>query len=263
MKEMKIGFIGYGNMAQAIATGLIASKAAAGSRMCACAGNFDKLCRNAEKTGIVPLRTAEEVIENSDFVILAVKPYMVEAVVEPIKGRLKERTVISVVAGYDFERYEEILEPGTQHISTIPKTPVSVCEGIFVCESRHSLSGEELDAFVSLFQKISLIEFVDSVHLSSAGTLSGCTPALTAMYMEALGDAGVKYGISRETAYRMAAQMIVGTGKLYLETGTHPGAMKDMVCSPGGTTIRGVSALEKRGFRGTVIDAIDAIEENR
>ena len=82
MKEMKIGF-----MAQAIATGLIASKAAAGSRMCACAGNFDKLCRNAEKKGIVPLRTAEEVIENSDFVILAVKPYMVEAVVEPIKGR--------------------------------------------------------------------------------------------------------------------------------------------------------------------------------
>ena len=114
-----------------------------------------------------------------------------------------------------------------------------------------------------LFQKISLIEFVDSVHLSSAGTLSGCTPALTAMYLEALGDAGVKYGISREAAYRMAAQMIVGTGKLYLETGTHPGAMKDMVCSPGGTTIRGVSALEKRGFRGTVIDAIDAIEENR
>ena len=133
MKEMKIGFIGYGNMAQAIATGLIASKAAAGSQMCACAGNFDKLCRNAEKKGIVPLRTAEEVIENSDFVILAVKPYMVEAVVEPIKGRLKERTVISVVAGYDFECYEEILEPGTHHISTIPNTPVSVCEGIFVC----------------------------------------------------------------------------------------------------------------------------------
>ena len=102
---MKIGFIGYGNMAQAIATGLIASKAAAGSRMCACAGNFDKLCRNAEKTGIVPLRTAEEVIENSDFVILAVKPYMVEAVVEPIKCRLKDKTVISLAAGYDFERF--------------------------------------------------------------------------------------------------------------------------------------------------------------
>ncbi len=214
MKEMKIGFIGYGNMAQAIATGLIASKAAAGSRMCACAGNFDKLCRNAEKTGIVPLRTAEEVIENSDFVILAVKPYMVEAVVEPIKGRLKERTVISVVAGYDFERYEEILEPGTHHISTIPNTPVSVCEGIFVCESRHSLSGEELDAFVSLFQKISLIEFVDSVHLSSAGTLSGCTPALTAMYMEASGRRrckirnlqrdGIPYGRTDDSRHRKA-----------------------------------------------------------
>ena len=110
---------------------------------------------------------------------------------------------------------------------------------------------------------LGLVEEIPTHLMGIAGTLTGCGPAFIDLVIEALGDAGVKYGISRETAYRMAAQMIVGTGKLYLETGTHPGAMKDMVCSPGGTTIRGVSALEKRGFRGTVIDAIDAIEENR
>ncbi len=263
MNEISLGMIGYGNMAQAITAGLLLSKAVSEKQIFACAGNYDKLCENAKKSGIVPCRTAAEVIRNSDFIILAVKPYMMEAVVLPVKELLKGKAVISVAAGYDFERCEAILEPGTHHISTIPNTPVSVCEGIFICENRHSLSQEELDSFVSLFQNISLLEFVDSAHLSPAGTLSGCTPALTAMYLEALGDAGVKYGLSRETSYRLAAQMIVGTGTLYLTTQTHPGAMKDMVCSPGGTTIRGVSALEKRGFRGTVIDAIDAIEENR
>ena len=101
---------------------------------------------------------------------------------------------------------------------------------------------------------------MDSAHLSAAGTLGGCTPAFTAMYLEALSDAGVKYGLTRAASYRIAAKMLCGTGKLYLESGTHPGAMKDAVCSPGGTTIRGVSALEKAGFRGAVIGAIDAIE---
>ena len=91
---------------------------------------------------------------------------------------------------------------------------------------------------------------IDTNHLSAAGTLSGCTPAFTAMYLEALGDAGIKYGLTRAASYRIAAKMLCGTGKLYLQTGTHPGAMKDAVCSPGGTTIRGVSHWKRRVSRG-------------
>ena len=100
---------------------------------------------------------------------------------------------------------------------------------------------------------------VDAKAMPAAGTLSGCGPAFAAMFIEALADGAVRYGVPRVTAYRLASQMLAGTAKLQLATGTHPGAMKDAVCSPGGTTIVGVAALERRGFRSAVMDSIDAI----
>lgn len=262
MITMKIGFIGYGNMAQAIAKGLITSGKMQADQIYACAAHYDKLCDNAKKAGIHPMETALEVVQQSDIVVLAVKPYLIETVVEPIKAYLAGKMVVSIAAGFNFEKYEAIFEAGTHHISTIPNTPVAVQEGIFVCEDNNSLTEEELAVFKDIFGAIALIEMVDSKHLSIAGTLSGCTPAFTAMYMEALADAGVKHGLTRPCAYRLAAQMITGTGKLYLENKEHPGQMKDAVCSPGGTTIKGVASLEKNAFRGSVIEAIDAIEMN-
>lgn len=259
-KEIKIGFIGFGNMARAIAKGLIDAGVCQGSQFFACAGHFEKLQKNAESLGVHPCRTPQDVVQNSDFVIIAVKPYMIETVTAPILDLLQSKTVISVAAGYDFEKYEQILKPGTHHISTIPNTPISVGEGILVCEKKHTLSENELNTFIQMFSHIALIEMVDTAHLSAAGTLSGCSPAFTSMYLEALADAGVKHGLTRDAAYRMAAKMICGTGKLYLESETHPAMMKDAVCSPGGTTIKGVAALEKGGFRGLVIEAIDTIE---
>lgn len=259
-KEIKIGFIGFGNMAKAIAKGLIDAGVCQGPQFFACAGHFEKLRRNAEALGVHPCKTPQEVVQSSDFVIIAVKPYMIETVTAPILDLLQSKTVISVAAGYDFEKYEQILKPGTHHISTIPNTPISVGEGILVCEKKHTLSEDELNTFIQMFSHIALIEMVDTAHLSAAGTLSGCSPAFTSMYLEALADAGVKHGLTRDAAYRMAAKMICGTGKLYLESETHPAMMKDAVCSPGGTTIKGVAALEKGGFRGLVIEAIDTIE---
>lgn len=260
MSKLKAGFIGYGNMAQAIATGLVVSGKMTGDQIYGCAADYEKLCTNAAKLGAHPMKSAEEVIGQSDIVVLSVKPNMIEEVVTPIKELLKDKVVVSVAAGCKFDFYENILAAGTHHISTIPNTPVAVAEGIWVCEKKHSLSEEELEAFKDIFGAIGLIEMVDTKNLSIAGTLSGCTPAFTAMYMEALADAGVKHGLTRPGAYRMAAKMLAGTGKLYLENNEHPGAMKDAVCSPGGTTIRGVASLEKCGFRGSVIEAIDEIE---
>lgn len=259
-KETRIGFIGYGNMAQAIAKGLLDSGACQGSQICACAGHFDRLCKNAEKMGIRPMHNAKEVAEGADLVIIAVKPGLVESVAVPIRELLEGKIVVSIAAGYGFEKYEDILGGKVHHISTIPNTPVSVGEGIFVCEERHSLTEEEFEKFTELFGKIALIEMVEPSLLSIAGTISGCTPAYTAMYLEALADAGVKHGLSRDAAYRMAAKMIAGTGKMCLAAETHPGVLKDAVCSPGGSTIRGVAALEKTGFRGSVIGAVDAAE---
>lgn len=143
------------------------------------------------------MKTAEEVISQCDFIVLAVKPNMIETVVAPIKAQLKEKVVISVAAGCNFNFYEKILEPGTHHISTVPNTPVAVNEGIWVCESKHSVSEEELAAFTEIFGVTGLIEMVDTAQLSTAGTISGCAPAFTAMYMEALADAGVKHGLDK------------------------------------------------------------------
>ena len=178
----------------------------------------------------------------------------------PVREALRGKIVVSVVAGYTFGRYERILAEGTPHLSTIPNTPVSVGEGIVVCERRHSLSEEDYARITELLSKIGLVLTVDTELLDIAGTVGGCGPAFVCLFMEALADAAVKHGIARTDAYRMAGQMVAGTGRLLLESGLHPAQLKDAVCSPGGTTIVGVAELERRRFRGAVLDAIDAIE---
>lgn len=257
--HMKIGFIGFGNMAQALARGLVRGGAVEAACIGACARDRAKLQRNTEPQGFRAFDTAAEVAEFADVVIIAVKPYQVEGVVTPIRETLKRKIVVSVAAGVTFDDYEQMLAPGTAHLSTCPNTPVAVCEGIVVFERRHSLSPEQLASLEKLFSHVGLVLSVETSLLGVAGTICGCSPAFVAMFIEALADAALKYGIPRADAYRMVSQMIVGTGKLQLETGQHPGVMKDAVCSPGGTTIVGVGELEREGFRGSVIAAIDAI----
>lgn len=264
MKELTnltIGFIGFGNMAQAMAQGWIEKGAVKADRICACAANWDKLRKNAQKFGICGCQSAKEVALQSDVVIVAVKPYLVRQVLEPILELVKDKILISVAVNMPFEAYEEFLLPGTHHLSTLPNTPVAVGEGIILCEERHSLTEEEFDLVKELFCAIALVETVDAGHLGIAGTISGCGPAFAAMFIEALSDGAVLHGLPRELSYKLASQMVVGTGKLQLATGNHPGAMKDGVCSPGGTTIVGVTALERKGFRSAVIDAIDAVQK--
>lgn len=258
---MNIGCIGFGNMAQAIVKGLVQKGDVDPSSIHVCAAHFDKCKENAQKYGVHAYASSQEVVKHADMVILAVKPYQLQKVVKPIRSLLKDKLVVSIAAGCLFDFYEEILETGTHHISAIPNTPVAIGQGIFVTEQKHSLTPKELDQFQGLFKKIALLEMVDSAHVSIAGTIAGCAPAYTAMYLEALGDAGVKHGLKREQAYALAAQMITGTGALYLANKEHPGAMKDAVCSPAGTTIKGVASLEKNAFRGIVIEAIDEVEK--
>ena len=260
LDNIKIGFIGFGNMAKAMADGFIFKEAIKPNQIYACARNWDKLCANTIDKGINPCKTAEELVEKSDIVVIAVKPYLIPNVITPIREKLKGKIVISVAAGYSFEKYEALLCPGTSHLSTIPNIPVSIGEGIIIAENRHSLSKEEYKIVEELFSKISLLQLVDSNQLSIAGTLSGCGPAFTSMFIEALADAAVKHGLTRDVSYKLASQMVAGTGKLQIATGQHPGQMKDAVCSPGGTTIVGVAILERKGLRSSVIDAIDAIE---
>lgn len=263
MTMWNIGVIGFGNIAQALIGGLLKVKAIEPDQVHVCAAHYEKLCMTAEKYGVHPYRTAEEVISNSDVVILAVKPYQMEKVVTPIKTMLTDKIVVSVASGWMFDRFETVLSEGTHHISTSPNTPVAVAEGIIIVQDKHSLSDDEFNNLMDLFEKVALVEVLDIDHMSIAGTLSGATPAYAAMFIEALGDAGVKHGLTRASAYRLASQMLAGTGKLYLEHQNHPGAMKDAVCSPGGITIAGVEALEQNGFRYAVMSAINACQNKK
>lgn len=258
---MIVGFIGFGNMAQALAAGFVRTGALNPKQIVACARDREKLRRNTEPQGYSAFRTADEVVVAADLVIVAVKPYQVEAVLTPLRKALSAKIVVSVVAGYQFEEYERLLEQGTHHLSTIPNTPVSVGAGIIVCERQHSLSDAEYAEVSELLSHVGLVQAVDTAQMGIAGTICGCGPAFVCLFIEALADAAVKHGIARADAYRMAGCMVAGTGRLQVETGVHPAVLKDAVCSPGGTTIIGVAELERKGLRGAVIDAVDAIQE--
>jgi len=263
-QNITIGFIGYGNMAQAIAQGLVDAGVVNGGDIVACAAHYDKLEASTAKLGARPLHSAREVAAAADVVVIAIKPYQIESVIKPIADEFAKngRFVVSIAAGWDLAKYQKLFGDLAQSIHiqcTIPNTPMAVGKGVLVTETDNTLTDMQTEVFESLFGPISLIERVDTAHMTIAMVVAGCAPAFTDMYIEALGDAGVQYGLQRATAYRLAAKMVEGVGALYMATGTHPGAMKDAVCSPGGTTIRGVAKLEKDGFRGAVIDAVDTI----
>lgn len=254
----KIGLVGLGNMASAIVEGWLQKKVLLPEQIYASAVNQEKLQANCSKYGI-HASTTEEIADICDIVLLCVKPKKIAEAVTNVKGALQDKMIISIAAGMPFDKIEEIL-PGTRHISIVPNTPISIGQGIVVAQKHNSFSQDELAQFERLFEPVSLIVMCDDAQLSIAGTIAGCAPAFTAMYLEALADAGVQYGLTRPMAYEIAAKMIEGVGAMYLANKTHPGAMKDAVCSPAGTTIKGIYALEKAGFRGDVMKAISAIE---
>lgn len=255
-----LGFIGFGNMAQSIAEGLISQHVLRAEQIVASAAHFDKLVSNTSRLAVRALATSQEVARQSDVLIIAVKPNMVEQVLSPVKNDIRENTlVISVAWGINNEQLEAFL-PQTHHITAIPNIPISAGKGVLVVEQAHTLTTDQYHMFSQLFEPIALLEVVDSAHISIGGILSSCAPAFTAMYVEALADAGVKFGLTRASAYRLAAKMVEGTGAELLSSGMSPSALKDAVCSPGGATIRGVVALEHEGLRGTVIRGIEAVQ---
>lgn len=260
LETVKIGFIGYGNMSGATARGLIRSGAIKGDQIYASAKNYENLCARAEKDGIHPCQTSLEVVENCDVIFIGVKPYMVSEVMGPLTEALAGKLIISLATNL-FDDDLEAIMPGTHHLFTAPNTPVSVCEGIFILQEENTLTEEQKEFTVKLLENLGLVLWMEQDHIGLAAIIAGCTPAFTAMYIEALGDAACKHGLTRPVAYSLISQMLVGTGKMALESGDHPGQMKDAVCSPGGSTIVGVSALEQNGFRFSLIDAIDQIQK--
>ena len=254
-----IGFIGMGNMAQAIASGFIENKVLPGAAMRAYAPNRDKLKINAEKIGFVPADSIEELADTCDTLIMACKPYQVEAVLGQIGERLKGKSLLSIALGWNFARCSETLPAEVKIQFIMPNTPAAIGEGVFLFEKSNTFEPEERMQVMEAFGKLGMVSELPDELMGIGGAITGCGPAFIDLYIEAMADAAVKYGMPRALAYRLVSKTMAGSAMLQLNTGLHPGELKDAVCSPGGSTIKGVTAMESAGFRGACISAIDAI----
>lgn len=255
----KIGFVGMGNMAQAIAAGMICSGKIDGTDVYAYAPTKKKLEANAAKIGFTAAPTIKALVKSSDVIIIACKPYQIVDVLSDIKNDLKGKAIVSIAAGWVFDTYHEILGDDVRIQCIMPNTPAMVGEGVILFENQNTLTDDEKGEIKDLFTALGMVEEIPTGLMGIGGAVSGCGPAFMDMIIEAYADAAVKYGISRNLAYKLVSQTMLGSAKLQLETGFQPGALKDAVCSPGGTTIRGVASLEENGLRNACIKSIDAI----
>lgn len=254
-----IGFIGCGNMAQAMIGGIIKANIVSKDKILG-SDTWDKnLNTTREKYGIVTTFDNKEVAKFADILILSVKPHIYPLVIEEIKSFVKEDVVIvTIAAGITINFIEKAFGKSIKVIRTMPNTPALVGEGMSAICCNDMVEKEELDEVMNLFKSFGKAEFIEERLMDAVPAVSGSSPAYVYMFIEALADGAVRDGIPRDKAYKMAAQSVLGAAKMVLETGIHPGALKDNVCSPGGTTIEAVYALEKNNFRGTIIEAMKA-----
>lgn len=256
---MKIGFIGLGNMAKAMIGGMLAKEIARPEEILGFAKTEKTREDVKEKYGIQILGDNAAVAARADIVILAVKPQMFGEVILQIKDVVKEDAlVVSIAAGKTITQIERAFGRKLKLIRCMPNTPALVGEGCSgVCRNERVSDGE-MKQCMELLQSFGIAEEVPEHLIDAVVGASGSSPAFVFMFLEALADGAVKAGMPRGQAYRFAAQAVLGSARLMLETGKHPGELKDMVCSPGGTTIEGVETLEKMGFRSAVMEAVDA-----
>lgn len=209
------------------------------------ARDLEKLKAKAKALGVQPVADNEELVREAEMIILTFKPWQKKEVLEPLAEAMSDKVIISILVGTSQSDLLELLSPKTQILCTIPNTPVAIGQGIWICASEHSLSRKAQEGFEKIFGHTGLIDYHDEQSYGIASKLSGCGPVYVAMIIEALADVAVCYGLKREEATRISAQMLAGAGSYAARGSIPPAVMKDQVCSPGGSTIKGVLALEK------------------
>ena len=260
MINKKIGFIGCGNMGGAILYGALKSGVLPKEN----AYVYDinpAMMEKAAGWGVNLADDDEDLCKKCDIILLAVKPQVAAEALGMCKNALDGKAMMSIVAGVTVERLHNMIDGTPRILRLLPNTPAMVFEGAFAVCSDNDFTEEELEIAKSIYSSIGIIEMVPEKLIDAACALNGGGPAFVAMFIEAMADGGVKQGLPRATAYRLAAQTALGTAKMILETDLHPGQIKDMVTSPGGTTIEGCEALERGGMRGAVIDCINKAAE--
>lgn len=253
---MKVGFIGCGNMAKAMIHGMLGSKKVQPQEMIASAKSEKTREAISSQIGIRAAKTNTEVLEFADIVFLAVKPQYLEAVLTEIRGAVRPYQVfVSLAPGKTLDWLSQRLGSETKLIRTMPNTPAMVGAGMTgLCVNSH-VTESETSLVCELCNTFGRTKVVPEALIDVVVGVSGSSPAYVFLFLEAMADAAVADGMPRAQAYEFAAQAVMGSAKLMLETGKHPGELKDMVCSPAGTTIEAVRVLEEKGFRSAVIEA--------
>lgn len=254
-----IGFIGAGNMGQAMMGGIVKSKLVEPKQVIMADRSEERLEMASKKYGIKVSTDNKEVAKNADVLILSIKPNIYPFVIEEIKDIVKtDVIIITIAAGKDISGTEKGFGRKLKVVRAMPNTPALVGEGMTSICPNEKVSAEEIDEVTQMLKSFGKVEVVSEKLMNAVTSVSGSSPAYVFMFIEAMADAAVLDGIPREQAYRMAAQAVLGSAKMVLDTRVHPGELKDMVCSPSGTTIEAVATLEKTGFRSAVISAMQS-----
>jgi pyrroline-5-carboxylate reductase len=256
--EGTIGFVGTGNMGEALIRGLLKVGVAEPGQIVGSDPRHDRAAKLRETYGIRTTADNVEVARQADILILAVKPQVMERVLEEIGPEIHAHAlVISIAAGVPLSAIEARL-PQARVIRTMPNTPALVGAGATAIAVGGHATDEDLAAARRIFDSVGMTVALDEAQMDAVTGLSGSGPAYVFLVIEALADAGVKVGLSRHHAQALAAQTLLGSAKLLIETDEHPGRLKDMVTSPGGTAIAGLHTLEAGGLRTTLMDAVEA-----
>ena len=261
MTFMKLGFIGSGNMATAILNGAVRSGFLKGAEV----GIFDidpAQCVKVKAAypDVQVMESVAKLMQSCEFVIPAVKPIYLRAVLAELTPYASGKKIISIAAGWTFAMLTDILneKSGAQVLRVMPNTPAMVGEGFTALCEETTFTEDSMAWAKGLFETLGEVSVLPERLFDAVIAVSGSSPAYVYMFIEAMADGAVKLGMPRKLAYRAAAQAVLGAAKMVLETGEHPGKLKDDVCSPGGTTIEAVDMLERKGMRGAVLAAMEA-----
>ncbi len=262
LREKKIGFIGAGNMASAMMNGLI--KAEIVEKNSIYVSDLDEQKINILKEqGVNASTKNKEVIDNSDIIIVAVKPNIYPIVLKDIATTTTNQglIIVTIAPGLSIEYVKSFFEFDVKVVRTMPNTPALVGEGMTVTCYESPVTKEEYELVNMIFTSIGKVESLDEKYMNEVVAVNGSSPAYVYIMIEAMADAAVMRGIPRDMAYRLVSQSVLGSAKMVLETEEHPAKLKDMVCSPGGTTIQAVYELEKSGFRASLMNAMESCTE--
>ncbi len=254
--EKTIGFIGGGSMGSAMIGGILQSGLVPKEQIIAADKNEPALLSLQERFGIRTTQSNAVAAAQADIVILAVKPHILAEAIPEISGQIQADTlVISIAAGQAIAAIEALFGKDIKLIRAMPNTPALVGEAMSALCGNPNVTQDDLQEACALFQSFGKCEIVTEHMIDTVVGVSGSSPAYVYLLIEAMADAAVADGMPRAQAYKFAAQSVLGSAKMVLETGTHPGALKDAVCSPGGTTIEAVAMLEEAGMRSAIIRA--------